>query len=92
MALDGKRKVVGRHAGAVIDDADQFAPAGRDGDGDRARAGVDRVLDEFLHGRSRPLDHLTGGDSVDEDGIETADGHAGSGKGEMARRRIVSVP
>ena len=34
-----------------------------------------RVLDQFLHGRGRPLDHLARGDAVDEDGIEAADGH-----------------
>ena len=39
-----------------------------------ARAGVERVLDEFLDDRRRPLDHLAGGDAVDQDGIEAADG------------------
>ena len=38
-------------------------------------AGVDRVLDQFLHRRRRTLDHLAGRDAVDEDGIEAADGH-----------------
>ena len=32
----------------------------------RARAGVERVLDQFLDDGSRPLDHLAGGDLVDE--------------------------
>ena len=33
---------------------------------DLRRAGVDRVLDQLLHDRRRPLDHLAGGDAVDE--------------------------
>ena len=67
----------GRHAGAVVDDADEPASAALDRDLDRAGAGVDRVLDQFLHGRRRALDHLARGDAVDEDGIEAADrGHA----------------
>ena len=44
-------------------------------DRDRRRAGIDGVLDEFLHGGGRPLHHLAGGDAVDEDRIEAADGH-----------------
>ena len=69
-------EVLGRHAGAVVDDADEPPPAGLDRDLDRARAGVDRVLDQLLHGGGRPLDHLARGDAVDEDGIEAADGMA----------------
>ncbi len=30
----------------------------------RERAGIDRVLDELLDDRGRPLDHLAGGDLV----------------------------
>ena len=43
----------------------------------RLRAGVERVLDQFLDRRRRPLDHFAGGDAVDEQGIEAADGHEG---------------
>ena len=42
---------------------------------DPLRAGVERVLDQFLHRRGGPLDHLAGGDAVDEQRIESADGH-----------------
>ena len=38
-------------------------------------AGVERVLDQFLHRRSRPLDHFACGDAVDEQRIETANWH-----------------
>ena len=63
------------HAAAVVDDANELAAAFLDGDVDARRAGVERVLDQLLHRRGRPLDHLAGGDAVDEDGIEAADGH-----------------
>ncbi len=87
VALDGERQILGRHARSVIDDADEFAPAGGDGHRDGAGAGVDGVLDQFLHRRSRPLDHLASGDAVDQNGIETADGHAGSGAAGSAANR-----
>ena len=38
-----------------------------------AGAGIDRVLDQLLDGRGRPLHHLAGRDAVDEDGVEAAD-------------------
>ena len=48
-------------------------PPACDGDIDPARAGVERVLDQFLDRRSGPLDHLAGGDPVDQQRIEAAD-------------------
>ena len=51
------------------------APARFDRDVDAPRAGVERVLDQLLDRRSRPLDHFAGGDAVDEQRIEAADGH-----------------
>ena len=75
VALDRELEVLRGHAGAVVDDADEPASAALDRDLDRAGAGVDRVLDQFLHRRRRTLDHLAGRDAVDEDGIEAADGH-----------------
>ena len=79
MALDRQREIGGVHAGAVVGDADQPAAAVLDGDVDAARAGVERVLDKLLHGGRRALDHLAGGDAVDENGIEAADGHGATG-------------
>ena len=82
VALDRKREIVGVHAGAVVGDADQRAPARFDRDVDAPRAGVERVLDQLLDRRSRPLDHFAGGDAVDQQRIEAADGH-----GSNRRRR-----
>ncbi len=75
VALDRQRKILRRHAVPVVDDADELAAAGLDGDLDGAGARIDRVLDQFLHGRGRTLDHLAGGDAIDQDGIEAADVH-----------------
>jgi hypothetical protein len=75
VALDGQLQIRRRHAGAVVDDTDAAPAAGLDGHLDGAGAGVDGVLDQFFHGRGRPLDHFARRDAVDEDGIEAADGH-----------------
>src|SRR5260370_87354 len=41
-----------------------------------SRAGGDGVLDEFLDRRGRALDDFAGGDAVDQDRRQLADGHA----------------
>ena len=43
----------------------------------RGRAGIERVLDQFLDDARRPLDHLARGDAVDEGFGKLADGHLG---------------
>ena len=60
------------HADAVIDHREEGAAALLQGDGDAPRAGVDRVLDQLLHRAGRPLDHLAGGDAVDQVGRQAA--------------------
>ena len=75
MPLDGKCEIGFVHPAPVVDDADQPSPAGLDRDFDRGRPGVERVLDQFLDRRRRPLDHLARGDAVDDKRIETANRH-----------------
>ena len=75
VALDREREVGARHAGAVVGDADQPPPAAVGHHLDAARAGVERVLDELLDHARRALDHLAGGDAVDDAFGELADGH-----------------
>ena len=70
-----KRQILGIHADAVVADPNQRASAAFDAYLDPLGAGIDRVLDEFLDGRGRPLDHLARGDAVDEYGIEAPDVH-----------------
>ena len=87
MALDREFQILGRHAPAVVDDADQASPACLDRDLDGRRARIDGVLDELLHGGRRTLDDLARSDAVDEDGIEAADMHENVGPSDSERRR-----
>ena len=68
-------KLVARDAAAVVRDADQARAAAFDVDRDRARAGVERVLDELLDDGRRPLDDLAGRDLIDELGRQDANRH-----------------
>jgi hypothetical protein len=69
-----QRGVLARHAAAIVAHADESDPAILDLHVHRAGGGVERVLDQLLdHGR-RALDHLSGGDLVDEVVREPLDG------------------
>ena len=91
VALDREREIVARHAGAVIADADQPAAAAVGQNLDARRAGIERVLDQFLHDACRPLHHLARGDAVDDAFGELADGHLRYLGGESALCGRVSV-
>ncbi len=76
MPADGERQVLGPHAAAIVDDAQQrLAAAGR-GDVDAGGAGIERIFDELLGGACRALDYLAGGDLVDERFGKLGNGHA----------------
>ncbi|MBV6487869.1 MAG: hypothetical protein GHHEDOFH_01823 [Pseudorhodoplanes sp.] len=75
VALNRKREIGARHAGAVVGDADQPAAAAVGHDLDAARAGIERILHQLLDDARRPLHHLAGGDAVDEAFGQLADGH-----------------
>ncbi len=62
---DGGADVSPRHAVAIVPHAKQVGAVALDGDGYLRGVGVDAVLDEFLHRRGGPLDHLAGGDPLD---------------------------
>jgi hypothetical protein len=64
--LQRAARVLRAHAVAVVADADQFLAPGHDLHGDRGRLGVEGVLDQLLHDRSRPLHDLARRDLVDE--------------------------
>ncbi len=76
--LDRQDQLFRGHAGAIVDDRDQGLAAFLQGDVDAPGAGVDRVLDQFLDRRSRPLDDFAGGDAVDEDRRQKTDRHLSS--------------
>ncbi len=66
VTLDRQPRIFRVHAIAVVFDADRLLPAELDRDADPACAGVERILDQFLDDRRRPLDNLAGGDLVGE--------------------------
>jgi hypothetical protein len=86
VAADGERQVFGVHPPAVVDDPDQGLSAGRRRNLDPARAGVDRILDQFLHNARWPLDDFTGGDLVDQGLWQLVDAH-----GAMFRDSVLSA-
>ena len=73
--LDREGQLVRGHAVAVVGDQDAGEAAAVSLDLDPGRAGVQRILDQFLDGAGRPLDHLASGDAIDGFGRETTDGH-----------------
>ena len=77
VAAHGQGEFVGRDAGAVVGDADQIESALPHGDVDPRRGGVDGVFHQFLDDARRPLDHLAGGDFVDQRLGKLADPHGG---------------
>ena len=59
-------QVAGGHARAVVANPDQADAAFLQVDVDPARAGIQRVFDQFLDHRRGPFDHFAGGDLVDQ--------------------------
>ena len=64
-----------RHALPVVTDPDQLAPPVFDDDIDPRSARIETVLDQFLDDTGRSLDHLTGGDLVNQQRRQLADRH-----------------
>ncbi len=62
VAREGDQRVLRRHALAVVAHRDQVEPARGEAHLHVARARVERVLDQLLHYRGRPLDHLASRD------------------------------
>src|SRR4029079_10027650 len=90
VALEGLARVLRSHPVAVVADADPLLAARVDLDSDRARLRVERVLDQLLDHRRRPLHDLPRRDLVDEIVRETVDAaHADSRTG--ARRRAAAA-
>ncbi len=81
VALDSEREIARVHAGAVVGDANETQAAAGSRDLDAARAGIERILDQFLDDARGTLDDLTGGDAVDEVWRQLADGHLSPRRG-----------
>ena len=71
---------------AVVGDADALDAARREIDVDLRRAGVERVLQQFLQRRRRPLDDLAGGDLVDQQVGQRVDRRPSAAAGPCAQR------
>src|SRR5438309_6228486 len=74
MTLDGETRIFSRHAGAVVADFDEFLAAGFEDDVDGPGPGVDRVFDQLLDDRGRPLHDLARRNLVDQLRGKDADG------------------
>src|SRR5437879_2738329 len=64
MTRQRELRIGAAHARAVVADSNQALPTILDVDADRAGAGIECVLDQLLHHRRGPLDHLPGGDLI----------------------------
>ncbi len=73
MPLEREDRVVLRHPAAVVGDAHEREPTLLDVHRDRARARVERVLDELLHDGRRTLDDLPRRDLVHDAGGQDLD-------------------
>jgi hypothetical protein len=76
MALDRQRELVAVHADAVVADDHEALPALLQRHVDARRTGIDRILDQLFQRRGRTLDHLAGGDAIDEGFRQKANRHA----------------
>ena len=70
MARDGQRQVVGVNSLAVVRDADELGAPVDDLDIDAGGQGIEAVLQEFLDDAARAFDDFTGGNLIDDEGLE----------------------
>ncbi len=75
MALHGQGELVRRQTLAIVGHQDARQTAAVRLHFDAERAGVQRILDQFLDRAGRPLHHLAGGDAVDGFGRQATDRH-----------------
>ncbi len=66
MPLYCEFKIRADHPLAVVRDADQPPATPIRQHIDAARAGIERIFDQLLDDTCRPLNHLAGGDPVDD--------------------------
>ena len=76
MPRHGQGQIFGRHAAAIVRDADQHLAAGRILDRDAPRPRIQRIFDQFLDRRGRPFNHLTRRNAVDRRFVQRANNGA----------------
>src|SRR5258708_3947407 len=84
MPCDGERQILARHAGAIVFHLDAPHAALVERHGDRARTGMEAVLEQLLQDGSGALDHFAGRDLAYEKLRQHANG-AHSGDYRIAR-------
>ncbi len=77
VARKRERQLLALDAAAVVGDDDAPDAARLEPDFDATGAGVERVFDQFLDHRGRPLDHLAGSDLADQEVRKRTDRHTG---------------
>ena len=87
VAFKRQQGIVPQHAATVVHDADESPPARLHFDAQVGRARVERVFEQFLDHRSRPLHHLAGGDFVGDLIRQNANAAHSSKYGSPERRR-----
>jgi hypothetical protein len=73
ISLETHEGVVAIHSAAIVGDPDERDPTALDQDLDVGGAGIDAVLDEFLHHGGGAFDHFTSGDLAGEGFGEESD-------------------
>ena len=74
--FDRQQKLVMRHATAIVGNADHAAATIGHDHINLMRTGIDGVLNQFLYSRSRPFNHFTCGNTIDEVRRKKTNGHA----------------
>ena len=80
MGGESQGEIGGCDSAPVVHDADEFAAAVFGLDENAGCAGVDCILDELFHDGGGALDHLAGGDAVDEGWGELMNASRGHGR------------
>jgi len=75
VTLDREIEIGGAHPAAIIGDADQAASASLNGNLNAGGTRIQRIFDQFFDGGGWTLDDFARRDAVNQQGIETADGH-----------------
>ncbi len=79
VARECQRQVLRVHAAAIVRDLELLDAALHQADADLGGAGIEAVLQQFLHHRGRALHHFAGGDLADQGVWKEANrGHGGA--------------
>ena len=92
VVAEGQFQLVGSDTATVVGNADFGDAALAYRHSDAGCPGVQRVFDQFLDYRGRPLHHLAGGDLSGDVGRQLVDGHGGLVADEAEADQVVFSP